>query len=76
MATIDLTLVATTIVETLRRRGPLPVDYLASLVGRLPSEIAPELRRLREDGIIGVETDRAGEEIAHLKKSFLSGKSR
>lgn len=65
---MDKTLLATALVETLERRGPLPVGYLARLQGRTTSEIKEDLRRLTEEGIVEIK-EKSGEAFAQLART-------
>jgi predicted transcriptional regulator len=58
--------VATKIIQILRRNGSTPVDYLARLVERYPSEVWGDLKKLVDQGIVRI-TEQSGESIASLK---------
>jgi predicted transcriptional regulator len=51
------------IFDTLKKRGPLPVDYLAYIHGRRTEEIREYLSKMEEAKIVKVE-EREGKTIA------------
>ena len=70
--TFSNALLATSIVDTLQKRGPLPLGYLAKLFGRRRLELNVDLRELEDEGIIKIEPD-DDDELVLLKKTLQTG---
>lgn len=59
MPVLDRNMLATAIVTTLQKRGPLPLGYLAWINGRQASELLADLEKLKQEGVIRIDTARA-----------------